>query len=943
MNNTVLELYITNAEKFNFYLHELNLTEGISQLSEACLTVYSSTAFSRVDLQKLISSFASVKITQKNNSNQFISRFFSGVISSVRHCGVAQRTQTKTICKYQLIVQSPLAKLQYAFPRRYSTSTSVGDLIGQILKDHNITGSVPDDVAGKVHPYFQGGSSDYEFLLRLLAEYDLNYMFKSLSTDGSEPEMHIFKTAPVLASDVIVNNQTLSEPQTLDFHCHNAKKNIFVMNSWEMSSSMGVDGVDIYYEDLFGQQSSTSSGEKGSARKKVFNSMPFGATETGDADRIVKSLLAGIESRKTIWQGTTNYLTAVPGMTLNVAEFDNTEESVTALVTTAQLTVITPWPSDFGACPDPDAKQYLNVQIRCCAPNANQTLLATAESDTTAIISGLFFHSGETKKFRVGGGTPELITATVCTREGAVLPQNGKAPLILSDSKDTYMFYAVTKNQQMLPVHLTMPLGGYKQGFFRVPRLGENVLLQGDGNDQYYLHSYLPNVTTMPFADDLANSIPDAAEMIGLRHISATPEGDSSQESPEPKPHTKDSATILDETTSDRAQDTFAVNSPNTSSEVSIHPADTSVEKPEDGSDPEKVAAYNEAQTLVNVASQGNIRLTANNNSYIQGKNIKLSTPGWKKCYGNGYNVEQGMIELTDFNALTVRAAHSITFQVGNNSISITPSGIAIRALKWSSATGPMDAAIYMDGISGISMSGMSCSMCGVLEAEISDGMGAGISASSGITNISGGEIELATSEKGTLAAAFGIQLAKLLAQFTSFCAGSENLDNSIYGISSALDGAIAIGKYAEDLTKVIKMDNGARTARDILVIIAETLKLVAKLIDMIWLCIDAWGDPEFLEAFTYKNAADGTAKVTNRDAFRLTAMCLQVSAWGIVAIALLISMKAKFSSSVSLACKKITTDAQAQEVFTVETKFAEAVVSGINSVKQKIKGQKNG
>ena len=76
MNNTVLELYITNAEKFNFYLHELNLTEGISQLSEACLTVYSSTAFSRVDLQKLISSFASVKITQKNNSNQFISRFF---------------------------------------------------------------------------------------------------------------------------------------------------------------------------------------------------------------------------------------------------------------------------------------------------------------------------------------------------------------------------------------------------------------------------------------------------------------------------------------------------------------------------------------------------------------------------------------------------------------------------------------------------------------------------------------------------------------------------------------------------------------------------------------------------------------------------------------------------------------------------------------------------
>lgn len=927
MAEHTLSIILNTEKEYHFHLHELTLKEGISQISDAHLTLYSTVDITMADLNKLISSPAAVKITQsdtatagKSAEKQENCRWYQGMITSVKHCGVVEKTVERTVKKIEMRVQSPIQCLKYAFRKRHKGNITPREMIEDILKDHNLVCEFSDPLPDVKRDFNQGNSSDYDFLMRILLQYQMNYIFQSTvpaaDNTAAFPKMYLFKNSVKSVASMI------PEQKDIVFLYALSDRDLWTMRNWEMGSSIGIDAVSMQYENSSGNSTVLEPENSSDGRLCCFDFSVFGEKDTAAVINAAKTLLHCYQCDQYYWKGQTPSFAAIPGLKIAVQGFYGGEDKIEAIVASGHLKVTSQWPTELGAAPKTTPE--LKLTVNCLDPAAVKEFICAPDSDVVNCVRNLTEGNTDIDYSRTNMEnicSNNLVTAVVCTAEGKI-SENTTAPLITDD----YEFYALIdgdKNNTPAKVKLTVPLGGYKQGLFRSPRCNERVLLHQTTANTYYLAGYLPNKTDMPFADDLTavDKAFNSNEMTVLRH------NEPEKNLTDVKGYLPAKAPANAILNSDNSYDKAKSDEPNKISEFGIYSGVSG-----DNID-EKYQ-----KTLVNMASTGNLHLSSNNTTEIRAKNIKISTPGWKECQDNRWDTSNGVVQFDDFNILEVNASQQIIFKVGNNSISITPNGIAIRALKWTGVPGPMDSAIYMDSIAGISISGMNCSMSGYLGSGISDGLGNNMKVGAGGACITGGVVDIKTADKIDTCLSLGNTIFQEVLQLSSMIATTctdrygdetskermEQTDNWFYGIKNIVDVGLNNKGFARDLIKVIKDRDCENPASFVI----KILDCVTGIINLVWLSADAWASRDWLN--TPLRKGDKLGNFSGRDMVRLLAFCTNLSAWSIGVGMLLSSMS--FNKTAKLKIKSTGIELDVDKLTFLTQKFEElnSVIAGL-------------
>lgn len=871
MADHTLTLLLDTKKEFNFHLHELVLKEGISQISDAHLTLYTNEDITMEDLNSLVSSAAAVKIVQKDDSSENNnvagklenSRWYQGMITSVKHCGVVESTENQTVKKIEMHVQSPIVNLKYAFRKRRNGSITPKAMITKILDDYGLTYEFLNEPPNIEQDFNQKCESDYDFLMRILLQCRMNYIFQSTipSDDNSAatfPKMYIFQKDLQPAAEM-----TLESSNDIAFKYEKESKSFWTMNHWEMAQSIGVDAVAISYKGSSGNvrvvTPENSSDEK--KRRVLFDFSVFSENNVDTIKKTAETFLHCYQCEQYRWKGNTASFAAIPGSKIAINGFFGAQDSIKSIVASGCLRITAQWPANLGTAPETTPK--LSLDINCLDPNTIQDFICVPDSDIINCVKKLAegYVSSEIANAAMpnDGGSNHivgsLVTAVVCDKNGGT-----ESNTTTSLDSSNYEFYAIIDGDETntpVKVKLLLPLGGFKQGLFRVPRSGDQVLLH-QTSGAYYLAGYLPNKTEMLFADDFETPDGgyDSNEMVVLRYNNPNQENLDGVKGGYVLPK-KD----LDGEFVDKKE----LKDPNQFSEIGFYHKKIASEE----------SSQEESETLVNIQSSGSLHLSSNDVTEIQAKNITISTPGWVKCKENEWNHDNGNIKVKDFNELTITAEHSIKFQVGNNYISITPNGITIRSTKYTGAPGLMDSAIYMDSLSGISLTGAKCSMHGWLGAYLRDAAGANIAVSAGATSLTGGILKLGTFrgidfiKNGVVAMiSTATQIAAMIFRYTSL--DEEKVDNSVYGFHHG-------GIYIADIIMRLydwkeKWNREGITAAEQAIMI---LDIITDTINCMWVLADAIDSPWLSEP-----AAGSNGKVTNRDAFRICALASQLSAY---------------------------------------------------------------
>lgn len=924
--NPNLNLFFDGCEDYGFYLHELKLEEGLSKISRAELTLYSRILIRMDELSRLIGKNAAVKLEQtleRQERKQNVVRWFSGLITEVRHLGVAHDNRNEKTFACRLVIESPLINLCYTCRSRSYCSSSPQDILAAIAEEYGITLKVEESVLANVpgfrtaSDFFQSNESDYSFLLRLLAVFGLSYNFHSAALpEGASPQL------PVLCiSDGSVYrpaSDLTPEPENgcFDFLCSKSDEYsaAYCMSSWEMCSRIGVDYVRIDLQSP-GRPLTGEAGDPSASRRCVLNYSPFGSPDGSDISEVTEHYLHSLDLNKSQWQGETVFLGAMPGVSINLRDFYGTGSAdvLKTLVASSSLHFTAPWPTSLLGSVE-QVPAALSIHLECMELKSDLLFTTQLRSSEKQLLSaGVSDPDGGEG---VVSRSPRLQQAVVCDAGGKTEPGtdgglNASVQLKQdSNGNEYYLFDAkLVSSGEIVNVWLVMPLGGSGQGLFRVPRQGDSILIIPSGTDKYYyLLGYLPN-QNMPFVENLspqANNF-NLNEMTVLR-----------QNVPGRKPeylgsHTEQvngkNVTMIDYLPAIRSG-----SNQNSFSEIGMY----------SGFSKSDADTTTEVAPMLNLGSCGTMQLTANDNVYTNGKNIKFTCPGWKKNAKNGWNTENGVIDMSDFNTLQVTAAHKIVFKVGSNSISITPNGIAIRAVKWSESGGPMDSAIYMDSISGVSISGMRCSMNGILSASMSDAIGAAVKVGAGAASMTGGVIKMGTADKTDMVIGTGYLMAQFAAQLISFDFKSETADNWIYGVENIVDAGLDAKDFIADCISFYKADNKKAKTPEILI---SALNMCATLITLVYLSADAWCSTDWLNQPAAGNEKKGN--VTNRDAIRLSAFCASAAAWGIAVVPLLAKMRTGQSSTIKLSTDEIAMDVDKIQSLTKQLADMNTVMAG--------------
>ena len=313
-----------------------------------------------------------------------------------------------------------------------------------------------------------------------------------------------------------------------------------------------------------------------------------------------------------------------------------------------------------------------------------------------------------------------------------------------------------TTAANVITVELTMPLGGQNSGLFRVPRIGERVLVV-KVSDAYYLQSYLSSADCV-FDDfdqkHVLNQLYDAT----LLHYSRNDQhGECGFINGK-----KVEEFLLDKIMKGTAHDFLKTIAVRTGSvrllaallgKGNLHGSTNYTQYLHDiaanyysTDETKKTDAQNKLTAVLKVfgltdekAYTGVIHETHSPNTILQTADKRYELQAGEIMIGGS------KLEIGTDDGITIRSAKKIDLIVGGQSISISQSGIKINSKQLMNFAGPLNSSIALSPDSGVKISGLSCKMTGAFEASVKDVWGGGIGIEAGMTKVSGVELDTVT------------------------------------------------------------------------------------------------------------------------------------------------------------------------------------------------------
>lgn len=147
---------------------------------------------------------------------------------------------------------------------------------------------------------------------------------------------------------------------------------------------------------------------------------------------------------------------------------------------------------------------------------------------------------------------------------------------------------------------------------------------------------------------------------------------------------------------------------------------------------------YEKVSTMVTVLKLPNKSGKMQSNLFSrQGDVLLNSANGYISLLAQGVNEAAESINLSG-KTIKISADNKLVLAVGGNTISLDRNGVVIESRKWTGMPGMFDSQLLLDSMSGVSITGLSTNVSGVLGTSLSDGFGGNVGLANGSCNISG-------------------------------------------------------------------------------------------------------------------------------------------------------------------------------------------------------------
>ena len=744
------------------YISEMTFNEGISQIGKAVLTICSNSLCLRLrgkkdqngnTTEKGLLDYLDKKATICFFDKKEISRTFTGKITSVTHLGVSN-TVSGNIYKYEFIVESNLADMRFAHHTR-QIKKSIKETLEEILSTYFGDATIDFVVAEpdtNAYLFYQQNETDYDFFMRLLAQFGLSFFVSSQKnqnsdeyyeqvtiSDGKSFELPEESRQPNSHTDRNLNILVNKSSKTLS-------ENIRIA-TWQMSNSISID-------DICRTDSPKPQGDE--KRLWFLNSMATPHSETQSdsdtRDKIAGNYLDSIHFSSANWFGTARLNDFQATDVLNIFDFYapcdldtedkekaalQSDDTIRARIISLNLVLTNILPFEVAS---EGSSASAEVKFRCAEISKEAPSVFTPLTDQNALSA----EEPATKANLVAASIPvateetsgvTLKKATVCYKSGEATTdkpaKNAAATINIDPQTGESYFYAKIDNSNVVSeVLFTMPLAGLGQGLYKYPRIGERIFVLDNKDSRYVLHSYIPDSTKMPFFNN--DAIPsDAAVATVLRHSSDNFINGSSE---------ADLTCYLDEEKSGLNKPTLKQITRNVSGSFAPEDYDSKDIKYSE------IGMYSGSQDG-NKWSPEVLRIQTPGNQYNHTGLANISTANsfvFSTPNANQEDSKYGSFSVLDVGSVVIDANKSITLKVGGNMVCITEEGVSVISQTTCTNSTPYDSKLTLTPI-GASLSGLSVNVSSTMSTSISDGLGATMSLSKGAVAVKGHTVDLST------------------------------------------------------------------------------------------------------------------------------------------------------------------------------------------------------
>ena len=749
------------------YISEMTFNEGISQIGKAVLTICSNSLCLRLrgkkdqngnTTEEGLLDYLDKKATICFFDKKEISRTFTGKITSVTHLGVSN-TVSGNIYKYEFIVESNLADMRFAHHTR-QIKKSIKETLKEILSTYFGDATIDFVVAEpdtNAYLFYQQNETDYDFFMRLLAQFGLSFFVSSQKnqnsdeyyeqvtiSDGKSFELPEESRQPNSHTDRNLNILVNKSSKTLS-------ENIRIA-TWQMSNSISID-------DICRTDSPKPQGDE--KRLWFLNSMATPHSETQSdsdtRDKIAGNYLDSIHFSSANWFGTARLNDFQATDVLNIFDFYaqcdldtedkekaalQSDDTIRARIISLNLVLTNILPFEVAS---EGSSASAEVKFRCAEISKEAPSVFTPLTDQNALSA----EEPATKANLVAASIPvaneetsgvTLKKATVCYKSGEATtgkPAKNAAATINIDSQtgESYFYAKIDNSNVVSEVLFTMPLAGLGQGLYKYPRIGERIFVLDNKDSRYVLHSYIPDSTKMPFFNNAA--IPsDAAVATVLRHssdnfINGSSEADltcylGEENSGLNKPTLKQITRNVSGSFAPEDYDSKDIKY----SEIGMYSGSTTKDKDGNSTWSPEVLRIQTPGNQFNHTGLLNLNTA---NAFI------FSTPN-----ANQEDSKYGSFSVLDVGSVVIDAKKSITLKVAGNMVTINEKGVNIISQSTCTENTPYDSVLSLSPI-GASLSGLEVNVAGTISTNVSGGLSAGVSLAKGAVAINGHTVDLST------------------------------------------------------------------------------------------------------------------------------------------------------------------------------------------------------
>lgn len=789
-----VKIKFKNNENLDFLVYALNLREGLSEPYRAEVFLISKRQISPAELSQLTLEKEVSLLIEWRQENKCIRRFLNGIITAVRHEGLQpippqwiELDGEKVCSRFRLVIEPRLVLLRCARRTCDYRNTTPLEAMKKVLERHSITPVLDssyialEEYKGKLR-FMQADETDFDFISRLMARYGISYTFAhsaAAEQDGTpgQASLHLsdgeqfpaysaleFSGFPAASGQVLdAEKKAMSFP--FDMKAQNAEQGVWKMDEFSTVDSIGVDHVRVgtflpgALQPVFCETGSVSA-----KRSWELYDLPRGYSKDIRMDVLKEELqrssdacYAALRMRKEQWTGKTAIPLVMPGAVLRLSSFysANTGDKLPVRVIRNELV--------FRKDENSDVESALAVSFECinfANDKPEKRFCQPSSPDGPERREGM-----------------KIREAVVCDPEGNTDAPDTRGRIIPSANTSPEMPYlfmvrnelADSTESAVIDVAMTMPLGGKCSGLYRFPRVGDRVLVQID-SDRAFLLGYIPDATGS-FSEFTEGGDQYTRDSALLRY---TPPGeDGARDSQNGHgneigfSHFRSAQEFMEQKIIDGSACEWLYGEATVRNDLALRTEIADVYKAQldnarnaffGNPDRQNLEAVRElARTLTarfgldgHPACRGDILRLASNGVIIQ-----HSEKGIDITCAETINLCAKNIHLHAEEILNLQSEGVVRMAANASSVSVNPNGVALRSLKVVDAVTPYDSAVYIDALSGVTVSGNKVRLNSLFSTKMSDGFGASVITAGAVTQLSGALIDAATVTKDALTKAF--------------------------------------------------------------------------------------------------------------------------------------------------------------------------------------------